>query len=99
MQPPTKTPCRLFGLLARQAPVGLLLRRGPTRWVQLTLCHTDTDVLEFGQWFHGKLFERRCDLSPDGSFFIYFASKYGRSQFDTWTAISRPPYFTALALW
>jgi hypothetical protein len=38
-------------------------------------------------------------LSPDGSLFIYFASKYGRSPFATWTAISRPPYFTALALW
>lgn len=99
MQTPIKPPCRLFGLLARQAPVGLILRRGPTRWVQLNLWHTDTDVIEYGQWFHGRLFERRCDLSPDGSLFIYFASKYGHSQFDTWTAISRPPYFTALALW
>jgi len=67
--------------------------------VQLNLWHTDTDVIESGQWLHGKLFVRRCDLSPDGSLFIYFASKYGRSQFDTWTAISKPPYFTALALW
>jgi hypothetical protein len=95
----TKYPCRLFCLLARQAPVGLIVRRGPSTWVQLSLWHTDTDEIEYGQWFHGRLPEDRCDLSPDGSLFIYFASKYGRSPLDTWTAISRPPYFTALALW
>jgi hypothetical protein len=95
----TPYPCRLFCRLARQAAVGLIVRRGPSTWVQLSLWHTDTDEIEYGQWFHGRLLEDRCDLSPDGSLFIYFASKYGRSQFDTWTAISRPPYFTALALW
>jgi hypothetical protein len=95
----TEHPCRLFCLLARQAPVGLIVRRGPGTWVQLSLWHTDTDEIEYGQWFHGRLLEDRCDLSPDGSLFIYFASKYGRSPFETWTAISRPPYFTALALW
>ncbi len=92
-------PCRLFCLLARQAPVGLIVRRGPSSWVQLNLWHTDTDKIDDGQWFHGRVPQHRCDLSPDGSLFIYFASKYGRSPFETWTAISRPPYFTALALW
>ncbi|HEY4387255.1 MAG TPA: hypothetical protein VGN34_22595, partial [Ktedonobacteraceae bacterium] len=92
-------PCRLFGRLARQVPIGLIIRRGPSTWVQLSLWHTDTDEIEYGQWFHGRISPDRCDLSPDGSLFLYFASKYGRSPFDTWTAISRPPYFTALALW
>jgi hypothetical protein len=92
-------PCRLFCLLAKQAPIGLIVRRGPSTWVQLSLWHTDTDEIEYGQWFHGRVLEDRCDLSPDGLLFLYFASKYGRSQFNTWTAISRPPYFTALALW
>jgi hypothetical protein len=91
-------PCRLFCRLALQAPVGVIVRRGPSPWVQLSLWHTDTDEIEYGQWFHGRLPENRCDLSPDGSLFIYFASKYG-TQFNTWTTISRPPYFTALALW
>src|SRR6266700_2084877 len=95
----TEHPCRLFCRLARQAPVGLIIRRGPNPWVQLSLWHTDTDEIEYGQWFRGGLPEGRCDLSPDGSLFIYFATKYGRAQFNTWTAISRPPYFTALALW
>jgi hypothetical protein len=67
--------------------------------------NTRTDAFDAGQWFHGKIYERRCDLSPDGALFIYFASKFnGRTIRDreytyAWTAISKPPYFTALALW
>ncbi|MDX1483449.1 MAG: hypothetical protein R3229_03110, partial [Alphaproteobacteria bacterium] len=63
-----------------------------------------TDTFTHGQWFHGRVYERRCDLSPNGEYFIYFAAKHGRAE-DTddigeaWTAISRPPYFTALTLW
>jgi hypothetical protein len=66
---------------------------------------TDGDVFEAGQWFKGRIYDRRSDLSPDGSLLIYFASKLtGRTLADSdytyaWTAISRPPYFTALALW
>ena len=46
-----------------------------------------------------------CDLSPDGSKLLYLAIKItGRTLADpeygtSWTAISRPPYLTALALW
>jgi len=43
-------------------------------------------------------------MSPDGRLFVYFAAKHGRRRDpdgigEAWTAISRPPYFTALALW
>jgi hypothetical protein len=91
--------------MARRAPVALVFRRGPSRWVQLIRWNTQTDEFERGQWFHGRIYERRCDLSPDGSLFIYFAQKKtGRMLRDkeytyAWTAISKPPYFTALALW
>jgi hypothetical protein len=89
--------------MARQADVALILRRGPTRWVELILWDTKKDKFQRGQWFHGRIYDERCDLSPDGTKFIYFASKYGRKRDadmpDTWTAISKPPYFTALALW
>jgi hypothetical protein len=66
---------------------------------------TDCDRFEAGQWFNGRIYDRRSDLSPDGSLLIYFASKIsGATLADAeytyaWTAISRPPYFTALALW
>jgi hypothetical protein len=86
--------------LARDAPLGVVLRRGPSVWARLSLWHTDTDRFEHGQWLRGRVYERRCDLSPDGSLFVSFVRKssspYPR---DTWVAVSRPPYFTALALW
>lgn len=104
-----EAPCRLSVFLSRKAPVAVVLRRGPSAWVQLALWHRDSDRIEPGQWFHGRVYERRCDLSPDGSLFLYFAAKHGlRRQHsrpvsedigEAWTAISRPPYFTALALW
>lgn len=98
-------PCRLSGLLAKEAPRGVILRRGPSKWVQLILWHTDTDTFEEGQWFHGRIYETNSDLSPDGSLLLYLARKdktpeRERSSYTwKWTAISHPPYFTALALW
>jgi hypothetical protein len=89
--------------MARQAHTALIIRRGPARWTELILWDTKKDRFQRGQWFHGRIYEDRCDLSPDGTKFIYFASKYGRKRDgdipDTWTAISKSPYFTALAPW
>jgi hypothetical protein len=101
----TPVPCRLFGLLAKDAPRAVILRRGPTQRVQLLLWHTDTDTFEEGQWFYGRIYEWGCDLSPDGTLFLYLARKPKTRQREMsrtthkWTALSRPPYFTALALW
>ncbi len=42
-------------------------------------------------------------MSPDGALFAYFATKYGgkktRGVDYAWTAVSKPPWLTALALW
>jgi len=98
-------PARLFMIFARKSPKAVVFRRGPSKWVQLIKWDTKTDTFEPGQWFSGRIYERRSDLSPDGSLLIYFAQKIsGRSKKDTeytyaWTAISRPPFLTALALW
>ncbi len=99
------TPARLFMILARKSPTAVIFRRGPSHWVQLVKWDTAGDTFQIGQWFHGRVYERRCDLSPDGSLLIYFAQKISphtlkdREFTHTWTAISKPPYFTALALW
>ena len=53
-------PCRLFGLLAKDASRAVILRRGPTRRVQLLLWHTDTDMFEEGQWFYGLFLAYQC---------------------------------------
>lgn len=98
-------PPRLSLIFARKSPAAVIFRRGPSKWVQLIKWNTKTDTFEMGQWFHGKIYERRSDLSPDGALLIYFAQKIsGRSIKDTeytyaWTAISRAPFLTALALW
>jgi hypothetical protein len=73
--------------------------------VQLIKWDTNTDTFEPGQWFNGRIYERRSDLSPDGSLLIYFAQKITARSIEereytyAWTAISRPPFLTALALW
>ncbi|MDX1606708.1 MAG: hypothetical protein R3202_10985, partial [Candidatus Competibacterales bacterium] len=86
----------------RNAPRAVVLRRGPSAWVRLSLWHTDSDRFEHGQWFRGRVYEHRCDVSPDASLFAYFAHKAPASPelgVDSWAALSRPPWFTALALW
>jgi hypothetical protein len=98
-------PPRIYMLFARESPVAVVFRRGPSEWYQLVKWNTANDSFEPGQWFHGRLYERRSDLSPDGALLLYFARKItGRTLKDTeytyaWTAISKPPYLTALALW
>jgi hypothetical protein len=98
-------PARLFMIFARKSPTAVIFRRGPSKWVQLVKWNIAKDTFEPGQWFNGRIYERRSDLSPDGSLLIYFAQKItGRSLKDTeytyaWTAISKPPFLTALALW
>ena len=96
--------CWLLVFLARDANVGVILRRGPSKRWHVTLWDTERDRFTKGQWFHGQMYPERCDLSPDGKLFIYFAGKHRRRDEDagygsTWIAVSRPPYLTALALW
>jgi hypothetical protein len=98
-------PARIFVIFARRAPKTVIFRRGPSGWVQIIGWNTRTDEFEPGHWFYGRIYERRSDLSPDGSLLIYFAqkiteaSKKDREYTYAWTAISKPPYLTALALW
>ena len=89
---------RLYALIARDAPKAVVLRRGPSRQTCLIAWDLRRDRFEVGQWLKARVFERRCDLSPSGDKLIYFASNYGRRPY-TWTAVSRPPYFTALLFW
>ncbi len=100
----TKTPARLFFIVAREANVAVIFRRGPSAWTQIIKWNLDRDTFDQGQWFHGRIFEERCDLSFDGNLLVYFASKYGPKQTDsdissTWTAVSKPPYLAAMGLW
>ena len=104
LSPFLKEKCSLFVLLASEARVGVILRRGPSKWWRVSLWNTKTDQIEGGQWFHGSFYETRCDISPDGNLLLYFAGKYSpweenRGYGSTYSAVSRPPYLTALSLW
>src|SRR5579883_427953 len=95
-----KFPARLHVLLARDTKVGLVIRRGPSKSVCTVFWDRKHDTFRIGQWMRGRIYERRCDLSPDGRHFIYFAMN-GRWHSETkgaWTAISRVPYLKAISL-
>jgi len=93
-------PCRLHVLLAREAPVGVVIRRGPSKQVATLLWDRRTDEFELGQWLKGRIYERRCDLSPDGTYLLYFAmnGKWHSESSGAWSAISRAPYLKAIAM-
>jgi hypothetical protein len=101
---PTPPP-RLSILQAPKADVGVIFRRGPSKHVEVVRWDMRRDQLERGQWFKGRIYTRRSDLSPDGQLLVYFASKFNsktvndREYTYAWTAVSRPPWLTALALW
>lgn len=90
--------CRLYAILARDGRSAVVFRRGPSKQVLVLRWWLDGDRIEAGQWFNGRIYERRCDLSPDGELLIYFAANW-KAPYQSWTAVSRAPYLTALALW
>ena len=101
-----KPPCHIDVILAREAPVAVIFRSGPQDWTQIINWNTDSDTFEEGQWFRGRIFDDISDLAPDGTRLIYSVSKYGLKPYRyggdigyEWTALSKPPYLTALALW
>ena len=88
----------IYAILAREARTAVVFRRGPSKQVLLLKWNTADDTIEEGQWLKGRIYERRCDLSPDGRLLVYFAGNQ-KPPYGTWTAVSRPPFLTALALW
>jgi hypothetical protein len=90
---------RIHVLLARHTPVGVVIRRGPSKSACTVLWDRRRDEFRLGQWFKGRIYERRSDLSPDGSHLIYFAmnGKWDSESKGAWTAISRAPYLKAVA--
>src|SRR5262245_45821880 len=97
----------LHVLFARAAPRGVVFRLGPGRRAQLIAWETERYRFIAGPVLRGGLHPRLSDLSPDGGQLVYFvrgvSSTSARSaarRFPyAWTAISRPPHFTPLALW
>lgn len=98
------TPQRVYVIPATRATTALVIVRKRGWWI---LCRWDlqTNAFTEGASFKGKLYPRRCDLSPDGELFSYFALQGGGSAFvgqyglKTYQAVSRAPWLFALAAW
>ncbi len=93
-------PARLHVLLSRDKDRGLIVRRGPARAVATVDWDRRRDTFRVGQWLRGRIYERRCDLSHDGKYLIYFAMNghWGSESRGAWTAISHAPYLKALVM-
>src|SRR5688572_16434106 len=98
MSTATAFPARVHILLAQSTPYGVVIRRGPSKLVCTIGWNREDDTFTTGQWLKGRIYERRCDLSPDGRHLIYFAmnGRWSSPSKGAWTAISRAPWLKAL---
>lgn len=93
---------KLFVIPARDEPMAVILRRGPSAWYHVIQWDMRRDLFVHGAWFKGRIYEEKCDVSPDGRLFVYFVhqgSRHGTQFTHAWTAISRVPWLKALAVW
>ncbi len=96
------TPPRLWCTAARDAPIAAVIARlpSPSRWTCILRWDLKSGRLESGAWTTLRFKDRTCRLSPDGRFFLYFASGplHGPFRADTGggAAISRLPWLAAL---
>jgi hypothetical protein len=93
---------RLFVIPARDEPVAVIFRRGPSQWYHIVQWNTRLDTFVHGAWIKGRIYEEKCDISPDGRLLLYFVHQGSRRKTpftDAWTAISRTPWLTALVVW
>jgi hypothetical protein len=97
--PKTRKPAaRVEAIVARNAATAVVFRRGPSRQVRMLKWNLRTDRIEPGQWIEAGVHVTRSDVSPNGELVACFVASHRRRP-GTWTAISRPPFFTALAVW
>jgi len=93
---------RLFVIFAKREPTAVILRRGPSAWYHIIQWDTVRDTFVHGAWIKGRIYEEKCDVSPDGRLLLYFVHQGSRvrTEFtDAWTAISRVPWLQALVVW
>jgi hypothetical protein len=93
---------RLFVIFAKREPTAVILRRGPSAWYHIIQWDTVQDTFVHGAWIKGRIYEEKCDVSPDGRLLLYFVHQGSRvrTEFtDSWTAISRMPWLQALVVW
>ncbi|MEL6681435.1 MAG: hypothetical protein AAFQ09_02175 [Pseudomonadota bacterium] len=96
----TQPKVRLHLFFATENSGALILRRAKDKLYNLVFWDRETNSFFEGQWIKNHVQPDYCGLSPDGRHFLYFVTnadgRWAASESDT--VISRPPLFTALAL-
>ena len=92
----SKASCRLHVLLAKNADIGIVFRRGPAAWWHILKWDLAKFTIESGAWLKGTLYPTRSAVSHDGKVIAYFA-RHG--SWDTYLALSKPPWLKALCAW
>ena len=73
-----KTTARIHAILPRRGVNAVVFRCGPSAsWAVIgwDLAH---DTFTLGQWLKGSMYPLRSDLSPKGTYLLYFAAKFNR---------------------
>lgn len=91
-------PPRIYCIMAAEAPIVADFRRGPTNWSHVGRWDLAGLRYDPGGWLRGRIFPRRCDVSPDGQFLAYFVHTPSATWElgETYIAISKLPWLRAL---
>lgn len=89
-----RSEARLHILRAHGSPKAVIIRRKPSKRVHIILWDTESDIIEHGSWFNGRIYSERCDLSWDGRWMVYLAMGSGGQ---TWNGICQPPWLRTAA--
>ncbi len=94
-------PARLHILVARSSKQAIVIRKGPSKYTCVVGWNRGQNTFQVSQWLKGRIYERRSDISPSGSHWIYFATKakWGTESINTWTAIARSPWLKAVSMY
>jgi hypothetical protein len=95
----TTPPPRVHVIPARAAPVAAVVARGPSRWCHVLRWDLAAPAVEPGAWIRATIYPRRCDVSPDGSLLCAFVLASKAPPWDSYYAVSKLPWLTALAAW
>jgi hypothetical protein len=88
--------------------MAVVFRRGPAAWWHIGRWDLTNGDYESGAWLRGRVYPRRCDVSPDGNLLLTFIAKTTAAgfprpddpaQYDTYITLSRPPWLHAVAAW
>lgn len=77
----------------------MILARGPAKVTTALAWSLRSDTVEVGAPIHARIYERKCDLSPNGAFLLYAAFGKGPDlpfHGSGYTVICEPPSLTAL---